>query len=225
MIRPLIVAAFRRYPQNLHRHPHLQRRGDPPRRGRRPARAARALRLELRDHPGRERLEGPHGGHRRGARRPSTPRFASSRIGEPNYGKALKKGILESRGEFVICDEIDLCDADFHRRAIALLESREVDMVIGSKLIAGAEDDRPGRATQRASLHQPAAGHSRLPRHRHPRSQGVSAPRAHRHRRRLSGRQRRLRERVRHPRLSRQGSASTKSRCAWSRSVLLRSTS
>jgi glycosyltransferase involved in cell wall biosynthesis len=68
-------------------------------------------------------------------------RFLS--IGEPNYGKAMKKGILESRGEFVICDEIDLCDADFHSRAIALLESREFDMVIGSKLIAGAEDDRP----------------------------------------------------------------------------------
>src|SRR2546429_4390684 len=64
-------------------------------------------------------------------------------IGEPNYGKALKKGILESRGEFVICDEIDLCDVDFHHRAIGLLESGEFDMVIGSKLIAGAEDARP----------------------------------------------------------------------------------
>jgi len=68
-------------------------------------------------------------------------RFLS--IGEPNYGKAMKKGILESRGEFVICDEIDLCDADFHQRAIGLLESGEFDMVIGSKLIAGAEDARP----------------------------------------------------------------------------------
>jgi len=63
--------------------------------------------------------------------------------GEPNYGKAMKKGILESRGEFVICDEIDLCDTDFHARALSLLESGRVDMVIGSKLIAGAEDDRP----------------------------------------------------------------------------------
>ncbi|HEX9295204.1 MAG TPA: glycosyltransferase family 2 protein [Polyangiaceae bacterium] len=68
-------------------------------------------------------------------------RFLS--IGEPNYGKALKKGILETRGEFVICDEIDLCDTDFHARAIAILDQGAVDMVIGSKLIAGAEDDRP----------------------------------------------------------------------------------
>jgi glycosyltransferase involved in cell wall biosynthesis len=71
------------------------------------------------------------------------PEVRSLSIGEPNYGKALKKGILEARGEFVLCDEIDLCDTDFHSRAIALLESREFDMVIGSKLIAGAEDDRP----------------------------------------------------------------------------------
>jgi len=62
--------------------------------------------------------------------------------GEPNYGKALKQGILEARGEFVLCDEIDLCDTDFHRRAVAELE-RGRDMVIGSKLIGGAEDERP----------------------------------------------------------------------------------
>lgn len=64
-------------------------------------------------------------------------------LGEPNYGKALKQGILLSRGELVICDEIDLCDVDFHSRAIEILESGEADLVIGSKLAAGAEDDRP----------------------------------------------------------------------------------
>ena len=64
-------------------------------------------------------------------------------LGEPNYGKALKQGILLSRGNVVLCDEIDLCDADFHRRAVDILESGESDLVIGSKLVAGAEDDRP----------------------------------------------------------------------------------
>ena len=64
-------------------------------------------------------------------------------LGEPNYGKALKQGILLSRGDLVICDEIDLCDADFHRRAVEILETGEADLVIGSKLVAGAEDDRP----------------------------------------------------------------------------------
>jgi glycosyltransferase involved in cell wall biosynthesis len=64
-------------------------------------------------------------------------------LGEPNYGKAMKQGILLARGELVICDEIDLCDTDFHRRAIEILETAEADLVIGSKLIVGANDDRP----------------------------------------------------------------------------------
>ncbi len=63
--------------------------------------------------------------------------------GEPNYGGALRKGIRLARGEFVLCDEIDLCDTDFHRRAIGLLESDQLDMVIGSKLIEGSSDERP----------------------------------------------------------------------------------
>ena len=64
-------------------------------------------------------------------------------LGEPNYGKALKQGILLSRGEIVLCDEIDLCDTDFHKRAVDILETGEADMVIGSKLVAGAADERP----------------------------------------------------------------------------------
>lgn len=63
--------------------------------------------------------------------------------GEPNYGKALRLGILEARGDFILCDEIDLCDTDFHQRAVELLESGAADMVIGSKLIGGASDERP----------------------------------------------------------------------------------
>jgi glycosyltransferase involved in cell wall biosynthesis len=64
-------------------------------------------------------------------------------MGEPNYGKALKQGILLSRGDLVLCDEIDLCDTEFHRRAVEILETGEADLVIGSKLAAGSEDDRP----------------------------------------------------------------------------------
>jgi len=64
-------------------------------------------------------------------------------MGEPNYGKALKQGILLARGEIVLGVEIDLCDADFHRRAVDILETGEADLVIGSKLAVGAEDARP----------------------------------------------------------------------------------
>jgi glycosyltransferase involved in cell wall biosynthesis len=64
-------------------------------------------------------------------------------LGEPNYGKALRQGILRARGRFVICDEIDLCDVDFYRRALELLESGAAEMVVGSKVMKGANDDRP----------------------------------------------------------------------------------
>jgi len=64
-------------------------------------------------------------------------------LGEPNYGKALKQGILRARGTYVICDEIDLCDVEFYRRAMALLESGQAEMVVGSKVMKGANDDRP----------------------------------------------------------------------------------
>ena len=63
--------------------------------------------------------------------------------GEPNYGGALRKGIELARGEIVICEEIDLCDAEFHRNAVELLRTGKFDMVIGSKLTAGSRDDRP----------------------------------------------------------------------------------
>ena len=62
---------------------------------------------------------------------------------EPNYGKALRDGILHARGDLVICDEIDLCDTDFHERAIALLQDPSVDFVVGSKVMEGAMDERP----------------------------------------------------------------------------------
>jgi glycosyltransferase involved in cell wall biosynthesis len=64
-------------------------------------------------------------------------------LGEPNYGKALKQGILRARGTFVMCDEIDLCDVEFYRRALAILEAGEAEMVVGSKVMEGASDDRP----------------------------------------------------------------------------------
>lgn len=64
-------------------------------------------------------------------------------VGEPNYGRALREGILKARGRLVLCDEIDLCDTEFHRRAVEILDAGRADMVIGSKLIGGAADERP----------------------------------------------------------------------------------
>jgi len=64
-------------------------------------------------------------------------------VGQPNYGLAMKTGILEARGTFVICDEIDLCDTEFYARALALLERSDTELVVGSKAMVGSHDQRP----------------------------------------------------------------------------------
>ncbi len=64
-------------------------------------------------------------------------------LGQPNYGEALKQGILRARGTYVVCDEIDLCDTGFYTRALPLLGRGEADMVVGSKAMDGAHDKRP----------------------------------------------------------------------------------
>jgi len=62
---------------------------------------------------------------------------------EPNYGRALRAGIEQARGVYVICDEVDILDVDFHRRALDILFSNQADLVVGSKLHADAMDRRP----------------------------------------------------------------------------------
>lgn len=71
------------------------------------------------------------------------PRIRALHETEPNYGRALKHGILEARGTFVLCDEIDLCDVDFYDRAVPMLRSGRAELVVGSKVLAGANDQRP----------------------------------------------------------------------------------
>ncbi|HEU0034708.1 MAG TPA: glycosyltransferase family 2 protein [Kofleriaceae bacterium] len=71
------------------------------------------------------------------------PEVRTFSLGEPNYGKALRRGILEATGTYVICEEIDLCDLDFHRRALEHLRHGDCDMVVGSKAMKGASDERP----------------------------------------------------------------------------------
>jgi len=71
------------------------------------------------------------------------PEVRTFSLGEPNYGKALRRGILEATGRWVICEEIDLCDLDFHRRALEHLRHADCDFVVGSKAMKGASDERP----------------------------------------------------------------------------------
>lgn len=64
-------------------------------------------------------------------------------VGQPNYGKALREGIHAALGDYVICDEIDLCDVDFYRSALWRLENEGADLVVGSKTAKGSRDERP----------------------------------------------------------------------------------
>ena len=68
---------------------------------------------------------------------------------EPNYGKALRRGIEAARGKDVLCEEIDLCDLHFHVRALEILDADGADMVVGSKAHPQAKDERP--MTRRAA--------------------------------------------------------------------------
>jgi glycosyltransferase involved in cell wall biosynthesis len=71
------------------------------------------------------------------------PRLRWFHCNTPNYGAALKQGMLEARGELVFCDEIDLCDLRFYDRALALMEDPSLDLVVGSKAAKGSSDRRP----------------------------------------------------------------------------------
>jgi glycosyltransferase involved in cell wall biosynthesis len=72
----------------------------------------------------------------------SDPRVRWFHEEQPNYGRALRRGILEARGRVVICDEIDLCDVGFYQRALPLI-AEGADLVVGSKAMRGADDGRP----------------------------------------------------------------------------------
>jgi glycosyltransferase involved in cell wall biosynthesis len=70
------------------------------------------------------------------------PHVRLLRTPEPNYGRALRLGIEEAKGELVVCDEIDLGDMDFYRRALAELRAG-ADFVVGSKRHPESNDARP----------------------------------------------------------------------------------
>ena len=137
------VAQARRAAHILHRHPRLQRAGHPPRLPWSTCASGCALgcgqyEIILAENGSRDRtveigqeLAGKYGD-------PVEGQVKMMSLGEPNYGKALKQGILLARGDIVLCDEIDLCDTQFHKRAVDILDTGEADLVIGSKLAQGS---------------------------------------------------------------------------------------
>jgi glycosyltransferase involved in cell wall biosynthesis len=76
------------------------------------------------------------------------PRIRVLRVPVPDYGEAMKRGMLSARGDFVVNFDIDYHDAHFMLAAGELLAGGEVGIVVGSKLMEGAEDRRSwGRHT------------------------------------------------------------------------------
>ena len=61
----------------------------------------------------------------------------------PDYGLALRRGLLTARGEVVVNFDVDYYDLDFFDKAVALLRERGAGIVVGTKRGAGAEDERP----------------------------------------------------------------------------------
>ena len=62
--------------------------------------------------------------------------------GEPNYGRPCARHRNRFR-RLVMCDEIDICDVNFHKAALEILKGGEFDMVVGSKRHPDARDARP----------------------------------------------------------------------------------
>ncbi len=69
------------------------------------------------------------------------PQVRAIHCPEPNYGAALKLGILKAIGDNIVCFEIDFWDGPFIEIAKVLL--RKYDAVVGSKAAVGARDRRP----------------------------------------------------------------------------------
>lgn len=72
----------------------------------------------------------------------STPEVRLVRLGEANYGRALQRGFLETRGDFVLNFDVDYIDVAFAERALAKARSEGVDVILGSKRVSGSTDTR-----------------------------------------------------------------------------------
>ena len=69
-------------------------------------------------------------------------RIQALRVPVPDYGEAMKMGMLKGRGDFVVNFDIDFHDVPFMLAAGDLLAGTDTGIVVGSKLMQGAEDKR-----------------------------------------------------------------------------------
>jgi glycosyltransferase involved in cell wall biosynthesis len=69
-------------------------------------------------------------------------RIRAFHVSVPDYGAAMKAGMLAGRGRFVVNFDIDYWDVDFMVAAGDLLDRSGAAIVVGSKLMEGADDRR-----------------------------------------------------------------------------------
>jgi glycosyltransferase involved in cell wall biosynthesis len=60
----------------------------------------------------------------------------------PDYGRALRRGLLSARGDVVVNFDVDYYDLEFLDRAVTLVRDG-AGIVVGTKRGEGAQDDRP----------------------------------------------------------------------------------
>jgi glycosyltransferase involved in cell wall biosynthesis len=60
----------------------------------------------------------------------------------PDYGLALRRGLLEAEGDVVVNFDVDYYDLDFFDRAVALMGEQGAAIVVGTKRGEGSEDTR-----------------------------------------------------------------------------------
>ncbi len=72
----------------------------------------------------------------------ANPRIRALRVAVPDYGFAMKTGMLAGRGDFIVNFDIDFHDVIFMLKAGGLLAKTNAGVVVGSKLMEGAQDKR-----------------------------------------------------------------------------------
>ena len=71
------------------------------------------------------------------------PELRSLSLGEADYGKALRAGLLSAEGEVVVNFDVDWCDLGFLDRAVPVVrEAGGPAVVVGSKRAEGSTDTR-----------------------------------------------------------------------------------
>lgn len=67
----------------------------------------------------------------------------SSSDPQADYGRALRRGLLSSRGAVVVNFDVDFYDLAFLDRALTTLRATGAGIVVGTKRGEGAQDERP----------------------------------------------------------------------------------